>query len=62
MGPMWVQFGLMRVLPDDEVLGLDDSQHGGSAYPGGPEEAADRSLSANRGGPTLVFPTPPSLP
>nr|ASG81411.1 ammonium transporter [Botryococcus braunii] len=56
MFPFWFilnKFGLMRVLPDDEVLGLDDSQHGGSAYPGGPEEASDRSLSAARTAPTL---------
>ena len=36
--------GFLRVPSDEEIVGLDHSYHGGSAYPGGPEEAEDKSL------------------
>ena len=45
--PFWLVLkvtGLLRVPSDEEIVGLDHSYHGGSAYPGGPEEAEDKSL------------------
>jgi Amt family ammonium transporter len=45
--PFWLILkvtGLLRVPSDEEIVGLDHSYHGGSAYPGGPEEAEDKSL------------------
>ena len=47
MVPFWLLLkvtGLLRVPSDEEIVGLDHSYHGGSAYPGGPEEAEDKSL------------------
>jgi len=47
MVPFWLILkvtGLLRVPSDEEIVGLDHSYHGGSAYPGGPEEAEDKSL------------------
>lgn len=39
--------GLFRVNPEDETLGLDESYHGGSAYPGLSE---DSSFHPEKGG------------
>jgi len=53
MAPFWFilkKMGLLRVPSDEEIVGLDHSYHGGSAYPGGPEEAEDASLKAGGGG------------
>ena len=47
MGIFWFLLNLMghfRVPANVETIGLDDSYHGGSAYPGGPEEETDKSL------------------
>ena len=47
MVPFWLilnAMGHFRVPANVETIGLDDSYHGGSAYPGGPEEETDKSL------------------
>ena len=47
MIPFWLilnALGHFRVPANVETVGLDDSYHGGSAYPGGPEEETDKSL------------------
>lgn len=47
MIPFWLilnAMGHFRVPANVETVGLDDSYHGGSAYPGGPEEETDKSL------------------
>ena len=52
MVPFWLILkatGFLRVPSDEEIVGLDHSYHGGSAYPGGPEEAEDKSLKAPAG-------------
>jgi ammonium transporter, Amt family len=52
MVPFWFilkKLGFLRVPSDEEIVGLDHSYHGGSAYPGGPEEAEDASLKAGGG-------------
>ena len=53
MAPFWFilhKLGFLRVPSDEEIVGLDHSYHGGSAYPGGPEEAEDASLKAGAAG------------
>lgn len=52
MIPFWLILkatGFLRVPSDEEIVGLDHSYHGGSAYPGGPEEAEDKSLKGPGG-------------
>ena len=53
MAPFWFilkKLGFLRVPSDEEIVGLDHSYHGGSAYPGGPEELEDASLKAGAAG------------
>ena len=53
MAPFWFilkKLGFLRVPSDEEIVGLDHSYHGGSAYPGGPEELEDPSTKAGGGG------------
>ena len=53
MAPFWFilkSLGFLRVPSDEEIVGLDHSYHGGSAYPGGPEELEDASLKAGAAG------------
>ena len=52
MIPFWFILkvcGMFRVPAAVEEAGLDHSYHGGSAYPGGPEEMTDKSLRAGNG-------------
>ena len=46
MIPFWYLLKLMghlRVPANEETVGLDDSYHGGTAYPGGGDEFLDKS-------------------
>lgn len=48
MIPFWLILkvcGLLRVPANEETLGLDDSYHGGSAYPGQQHDEFDKSAS-----------------
>ena len=45
--------GLFRVNPEDETIGLDESYHGGSAYPGLSEDSSFHPEKPGNSGPAL---------
>ena len=45
--------GLFRVKPEDETIGLDESYHGGSAYPGLSEDSSFHPDKTGASGPAV---------
>ena len=45
--------GMLRVKPEDETIGLDESYHGGSAYPGLSEDSSFHPDKTGNSGPTI---------